>query len=123
MAVSNENAVYKIDENNNFLKSENREKIAFESRIFDTKNCQHIKDIFDVSTSKIVKKREPIMEPDKLLAGKMGIILYAIILGINIIAIVLGNTNPTMYYIAFGLNILGFIYFIVSAFKKPSKGV
>ena len=121
MAVTDENAVFKIDENNNFLKSENREQISFESRVFDTKNCQHVKDIYNVSAKKVVKKQEPIVESDKLLTTNKGTIIFASMLLVNIVALLLGKTNVLVSYIALGVNILGFIYFIMSAFKKPKK--
>ena len=121
MAVTDQNTVYKIDENNNFLKSENREKIAFESCIFDTKNCLHVKEVYDVSAKKTVKVREPFVESDKLLTSNKGTLLFALMLVINMVAVFIGNTNPIVYYIALAVNTLGFIYFIISAFKKPKK--
>lgn len=113
LTISNLSQAYRIGDQLQFKKSENREKIVFEPLFIKNTNCQHVIDLGD---DKQVVKRY--IEQDPLLLNNKGTIGIASIIFLNIITAKFGQNATFLFGITAAANALGLGYFIYSIIKR-----
>ena len=116
LTISNLSQAYRIGDQLQFKKSENREKIVFEPVFIKNTACDHVTDI---GNDKLVVKRYTEQDP-LLLNNKGTIALFGIVL-LNITTAKFGSNSSFLFIIATILNAIGLAYFIYSIVKRKPQ--